>query len=60
KEEEMRQIGQFIDETLSNIGSPEKIASVKAGVKRLTDRFPLYPELLQTLAREEKSVPVHA
>jgi glycine hydroxymethyltransferase len=45
KEAEMRDIARFIDETLANVGSEAKIASIRAEVQKLTQRFPLYPEL---------------
>ncbi len=49
KEVEMKLIAQYIDEVLSNVQSESKIKEVRAEVKKLTQRFPLYPELLEKL-----------
>ncbi len=49
KEKEMVQIGGWIDEVLSSIGSDAKISEVREKVKSLTKQFPLYPELLKRL-----------
>lgn len=45
KEEEMKQIGAWIDEAITHHGDGRKLESIKAEVKTMTDRFPLYPEL---------------
>jgi len=52
KEAEMGQIAGLIDQVLTNIQSQEKIAEVREGVKELTKRFPLYPELLERFEEE--------
>ena len=44
KEAEMKKIAQLIDKTLSNIGNEKIYEEVKAGVKELTESFPLYKE----------------
>lgn len=49
KEPEMKLIAQYIDEVLSNIQSEPKIQAVRTEVKKLTQKFPLYPELLEKL-----------
>lgn len=46
KEAEMAQIAEFIDEVIINISSDKKIIEVKKKVKALTDKFPLYKELI--------------
>ncbi|MBT3230865.1 serine hydroxymethyltransferase [Candidatus Uhrbacteria bacterium] len=45
KEGEMKQIAQWIDEAIINWQDPQKLASIRASVKELTDKFPLYPDL---------------
>ncbi|MFH1611202.1 MAG: serine hydroxymethyltransferase [Patescibacteria group bacterium] len=45
KEEEMKQIAMWIDEAIINWQNPEKLATVRAQVKEMTDKFPLYPGL---------------
>jgi len=45
KEEEMKQIATWIDEAITNWQDTEKLASIRAQVKELTNKFPLYPEL---------------
>jgi glycine hydroxymethyltransferase len=45
KEDEMRQIADFISDIIENIDKPEAHASTAESVKQLTARFPLYPEL---------------
>ncbi|MCS7025553.1 MAG: serine hydroxymethyltransferase [Bryobacteraceae bacterium] len=47
RESEMREVGQLIAEVLSNLHSPEVIASVGRRVHQLTERFPLYAWKLQ-------------
>ena len=42
KEEETRQVAQFILTVLGNIDDSEKIAQVKEQVFKLTEKFPLY------------------
>ena len=42
KEEETRQVAQFILTVLGNINDNEKIAQVKEQVLKLTEKFPLY------------------
>ncbi|WP_304177604.1 serine hydroxymethyltransferase [Leptotrichia trevisanii] len=42
KEEETRQVAQFILTVLGNINDSEKIAQVKEQVLKLTEKFPLY------------------
>jgi glycine hydroxymethyltransferase len=49
KEAEMKQIAGFIHEVLTNIHSEQKIQAVREEVKKLTHKFPLYPELLERL-----------
>lgn len=45
KEEEMKQIGAWIDEAITHHTDDQKLAAIKAQVKELTSRFPLYPTL---------------
>lgn len=45
KEEDMREIAECIDQTLSNIGNEEVYTEVRARVEALTKKYPLYPEL---------------
>lgn len=45
KEQEMKQIAQWIDEAIINWQDPSKLASIRASVKELTDKFPLYTDL---------------
>ena len=45
KEQEMNQVGDFIQEVLSQIGSASVSASVAKRVEELCRKFPLYPEL---------------
>ena len=47
KEPEMELIGSLIAETLSNLDSEDVIAGVRAKVKSLTSRFPLYAYLVK-------------
>lgn len=47
KEAQMRQIAQFIYETIEADNDPKKVKEIKAKVLNLTQRFPLYPELLK-------------
>jgi len=45
KEQEMEQIAQLIDETLTHRASPEMLKTIQRKVAMLADQFPLYPEL---------------
>ena len=54
KEKEMAEIARFIHEVLTNISSNDKILKVREGVKMLTKKFPLYPELLEELKRHSE------
>lgn len=45
KEEEMKLIAGWMDEVMMSHNKPDVLATVKAQVKELTDRYPLYPEL---------------
>jgi glycine hydroxymethyltransferase len=45
KEPEMEQIGLWIDEAIMNHDNEENLTEIKTAVKKLTDRFPLYPGL---------------
>ncbi len=45
KEVEMETIGSWIDEAIVNWNNESKLTSIKSGVKEMTDRFPLYPNL---------------
>ncbi len=47
KETEMAQVGDLINEVLSQIGSTTVYTSVARKVEELCKRFPLYPELVQ-------------
>ena len=42
KEEEMKQIAAWIESAITNHTDDTKLASIKAEVKMMTDRFPLY------------------
>lgn len=42
KEEEMKQIGEWIDEAIMNHSDEAKLAEIKAHVKEMTAKFPLY------------------
>ncbi len=57
KEKEMKEIAGCISEILSDIHSENKVSRVREEVRRLTGRFPLYPELLKEYNRhcEERS-----
>ncbi len=46
-ETEMEEIAALIDETLKAPGDEENLARVRSRVKNLTERFPLYPDLLE-------------
>jgi glycine hydroxymethyltransferase len=45
KEREMEQVGELINEVLTNIGNTSLYGSVARKVEELCKRFPLYPEL---------------
>ena len=45
KEEEMKLIAAWIDQAISQHTNVEALQKIKAEVKSLTDRFPLYPDL---------------
>jgi glycine hydroxymethyltransferase len=45
KEEEMTQIAAWIDEAIANHSDETKLSAIKAQVKEVTDRFPLYQSL---------------
>lgn len=45
KEEEMRQIAGWIDRAISNHTDANALTKIRAEVKELTDRYPLYPDL---------------
>ena len=47
KEGEMERIGRLISRALSSVGNETELAGVKADVKKLCDRFPLYAARLQ-------------
>lgn len=42
KEMEMKEIGRFIDRALKNPDDEKNLATVRADIKAMTDRFPLY------------------
>jgi len=46
KENEMEQVGQFINTVLTHMGSAQVTSSVAKTVEELCREFPLYPELL--------------
>ncbi len=45
KEEEMKLVAEYIDQALSNSTNESVLSEIKAEVKKLTEKFPLYPEL---------------
>lgn len=45
KEDEMKLVAQYIDQALSNSTDETKLSEIKSEVKKLTEKFPLYPEL---------------
>ncbi|MCK9279121.1 MAG: serine hydroxymethyltransferase [Melioribacteraceae bacterium] len=45
KENEMKQIAQFIDKAINNSENEEVLKQIKNDVKNLCSNFPLYPEL---------------
>ncbi len=50
KEAEMQVIGGLIDKALSGMNDAGVLEQVGRDVEKLTDRFPLYPDLLKALA----------
>jgi glycine hydroxymethyltransferase len=48
KEKEMEMIGDLIDQVIRNVGKEGVYMEVKESVRQLCERFPLYPELLET------------
>ena len=46
KEPEMKQIGNLIQDALSHPNDETQLSKIRRGVEELTQRFPLYPELL--------------
>lgn len=45
KEEEMKLVAEFIDRALTNSNNETVLSEIKAKVKKLNEKFPLYPEL---------------
>jgi len=45
KEDQMKQVGRFIAQVISNMGDESVYAQVKAKVRELCEAFPLYPDL---------------
>jgi glycine hydroxymethyltransferase len=45
KEEEMKQIGDWISETIAHWQDADHLAEIRTHVKEMTSRFPLYPTL---------------
>jgi glycine hydroxymethyltransferase len=45
KEEEMKQVAAWIDAAIANHTDGTKLAAIKAEVKKMMDKFPLYPGL---------------
>ncbi|HRH23193.1 MAG TPA: serine hydroxymethyltransferase [Candidatus Magasanikbacteria bacterium] len=45
KEEEMKLVAEFIDRALTNSKNEAVLSEIKAEVKKLNEKFPLYPEL---------------
>lgn len=45
KEHEMRQIADYIDQTIESSGDFDRLKAIKEKVLQLTKEFPLYPEL---------------
>jgi glycine hydroxymethyltransferase len=45
KEDEMRQIADWIDQAITNHTDSNKLEEIRTQVKELTAKFPLYPEL---------------
>ncbi len=49
-ESEMSQIAQYIDEALAARDDDQRLSAIRAEVRRLCGRFPIYPELMESLA----------
>ena len=49
KEPEMKLVAGLIDEVITNVKDKKKIKEIKAKVKSLTSKFPLYKELIRTM-----------
>ena len=49
-EGEMAQIAQHIDEALAARNDDRRLSAIRAEVRRLCGRFPIYPELMRSLA----------
>ena len=47
---EMDQIAQYIDEALAARADDQRLSAIRGEVRRLCGRFPIYPEILQSLA----------
>ncbi len=45
KEDEMKLVAEFIDRALTNSNNETVLSEIKAEVKKLNEKFPLYPEL---------------
>lgn len=50
KEAQMRQIAGFIDQAIEASNHPEELKNIREKVINLTDRFPLYRELIPAIA----------
>ncbi len=46
KEEEMKLVAEYIDRALTNSHDEVMLSEIKAEVKKLNEKFPLYPELV--------------
>ena len=46
KENDMKQIAEFISQVFSDHDNEEKLAQIKDEVRNFCSKFPLYPELL--------------
>jgi len=49
-EPEMEQIAEHIDEALAARADDRKLAAIRGEVRRLCGRFPIYPEIMRSLA----------
>ena len=49
KEPEMKLVAGLIDEVITNVKDKKKIKEIKAKIKSLTNKFPLYKELIRTM-----------
>ncbi len=45
KEEEMKQIADWMDQAITHYDQPQTLETIRLQVKEMTDRFPLYPNL---------------